>query len=65
VESSPAALAGVQRGDIVVELDGYPVEDVADLQRLMTGDRIGRPIGVTVLRSMGPVELLVTPRELN
>ncbi|HYZ93502.1 MAG TPA: trypsin-like peptidase domain-containing protein [Actinomycetota bacterium] len=65
VDSSPAAKAGIKRGDIVVELDGTAVNDVADLQRLMTGDRIDREIPVTVLRAAGRVELTVTPTELS
>src|SRR5919109_1702917 len=65
VEGSPAAKAGIKRGDIVVELDGTAVNDVADLQRLMTGDRIDREIPVTVLRAAGRVELTVTPTELS
>lgn len=65
VENSPAAVAGIKRGDIVVEVDGTAIQDVADLQRLMTGDSIGRAVPVTVLRASGRVELDVTPRELS
>jgi S1-C subfamily serine protease len=65
VEDSPAQTGGVRRGDIVVELDGAPVTDVADLQRLMTSERIGRAMRITVLRAAGRVELDVTPRELG
>jgi S1-C subfamily serine protease len=65
VDDSPASKAGIKRGDIVVELDGAAVNDVADLQRLMTGDRIGRDLPVTVLRAAGRVELQVMPVELS
>ncbi len=65
VEGSPAKMAGIKRGDIVVDVDGVPIGDVADLQRLMVGDRIGRAVKVTVLRAAGRVELEVTPRELS
>lgn len=65
VDGSPASSAGIKRGDIVVELDGMAVDDVTDLQRLMTGDRIGRGVPVTVLRAAGRVELVVTPSELS
>ncbi|MGH2759279.1 MAG: S1C family serine protease [Actinomycetota bacterium] len=64
VEGSPADHSGVKRGDIVVDVDGVPISDVTDLQRLMVGDRIGRAIKVTVLRAAGRVELDVTPLEL-
>ena len=65
VDSSPAQLGGVQRGDIVVELDGTPIEDVTDLQRLMTADIIGRTVALTVLRAQGPKILEIVPTELE
>ncbi len=65
VPASPAAAAGVRSGDIIVALDGVTVADVADLQRLMTSDRIDRGIAVTVLRSDAVVDLEVTLRELD
>jgi S1-C subfamily serine protease len=64
VEGSPAAAAGVRRGDVVVELDGTPIQDVAGIQRLMTSDNIGRSMRVTVLRSWEPVTVTITPGEL-
>ena len=64
VDGSPAEQAGIRRGDIVVEVDGTAIEDVADLQRLMVGERIGRTVTITVLRAAGRVELEITPREL-
>jgi S1-C subfamily serine protease len=65
VAGSPAAAVGLRPEDIVVELDGVPVEDVGDLQRLMVSDRIARPVTVTVVRN-GRVETAeVTPEELR
>ncbi len=64
VEGSPASRGGVERGDIVVEVDGVPVQDVTDLQRLMTDDRIDRTVNITVLRAQGPVHIDVVPVEL-
>ncbi len=64
VDGSPADTAGVKRGDIVVEVDDVPIEDVADLQRLMVSDRIGRSVPLIVLRAAGRVSLEITPREL-
>jgi S1-C subfamily serine protease len=65
VDGSPAATGGVVRGDVVVEVDGVSITDVADLQRLMTSDHIGVAMSVTVLRSWEPVVVAVTPRELS
>jgi S1-C subfamily serine protease len=64
VENSPAADAGVRSSDILVALDGAFVTDVTDLQRLMTGERIGRRVPLSVLRQDQIVDLEVTLREL-
>jgi S1-C subfamily serine protease len=47
---SPAATAGMRRGDIVVTLDDVPVPDVDALQRWLSADAIGRSVAVGVLR---------------
>src|SRR5437870_1163751 len=64
VDGSPAAGAGLRRGDVIVELASEPVEGVGDLQRLMAAELIGRPVAVRVLRGGETVNLSVTPREL-
>ena len=46
----PASAAGLMSYDVVVRLDGVPVTGVDDLIRLLNGDRIGRAVGVEVLR---------------
>ncbi|MGZ4246661.1 MAG: PDZ domain-containing protein, partial [Solirubrobacteraceae bacterium] len=43
--------AGLVRGDLLVELDGVPVTDASDLQRLMVRERIGRAVPAVVLRN--------------
>ncbi len=65
VEGSPAAAAGVLPSDILVALDGVAVADVADLQRLMTAERIGRRVPLTVLRQERILDLDVTLRDLD
>jgi serine protease Do len=65
VEGSPAAGAGVLPSDILIAVDGTPVSDVADLQRLMTGERIDRRVPLTVLRAGRIVDLDATLRELE
>ena len=65
VDDSPAAAAGVRRGDVVVELGSAPITDPAGIQRLMTAENIGRSTALTVLRGWEPVELTITPRELS
>jgi S1-C subfamily serine protease len=58
LEGSPAERAGLQRGDLLVELDGEPVTDATALQRLMVEERIGRSVPARVLRD--GTELTVT-----
>jgi S1-C subfamily serine protease len=50
VTGSPAALAGLRPQDCIVRVDGVAVPDVGTLQRLMTGDRIGRQVAVEIVR---------------
>jgi S1-C subfamily serine protease len=64
VEGSPAARAGLRKGDIAVSLDGTPIEEAGDLQRLMLGPVIGRTLSIRVLRDGNAVDLTVTPVEL-
>ena len=64
VPNSPAAAAGVRADDVVIEVDGHPVADATELQRLMTDDRIRRPTGLRVVRSGKVIELTAMPAEL-
>jgi S1-C subfamily serine protease len=64
LEGSPAAAAGVKPGDLIVELDGSPVEGVGDLQRLLDGEAVGRRVGLRVGRGGQVVDLDLTPVEL-
>ena len=60
---SPAALAGLRAGDIIVALGDASIAGVDDLQRVLTGGRIGDPVEVVVLRRDRRIALSVTPRE--
>jgi len=64
VEGSPAAHAGLRRGDIVVAVDGDAVETAGDLQRLMHSDAIGRPLSLRVFRDGSAHDLTAVPIEL-
>jgi S1-C subfamily serine protease len=65
VSGSPAAAAGIRPEDLIVDVGDLPVADVGDLQRLMTGDRIGRSTTIGVFRSGRIERLEVTPTELR
>ena len=58
-----ARAAGLSRGDIIVAVDGIPVGDVDELHRLMTEERVGKAVPVTVLRLAQKHDLTLTPRE--
>lgn len=64
IEGSPAATAGLRAEDLIVGVDGLPVRGVDDLQRLMTGERIGAPCALEVVRGGVARTVELTPREL-
>jgi serine protease Do len=65
VEGTPAAAAGLRPEDLIVELDGTPVSDVNDIQRLMVVERIGAKVPVRILRGGRELELELVPVELD
>jgi S1-C subfamily serine protease len=65
LDDSPAATAGVRAGDLILELDGRPIEGVADLQRLLDDRIVGRRVPLRVARDGRPLELGLTPVELR
>jgi S1-C subfamily serine protease len=58
-----ARAAGLSSGDIIVAVGGIPVGDVDELHRLMTEERVGQPVPITVLRLAQKLDVVVTPRE--
>jgi S1-C subfamily serine protease len=65
VEGSPAARAGLRAEDLIVALDDAPLRGVDDLQRAMTGERIGRTLEMTVVREGEIRAITVVPEELR
>lgn len=61
---SPAADAGLHRGDVVVSLDGRNIVTATAVQKLMVEHAIGRRVEMTVWRNGALVDVFVTPREL-
>ncbi len=47
---SPAAQAGLQTGDIIVEIDGEPIRDSRDLTRRVASLEVGRTVRVKYIR---------------
>ena len=64
IDGSPAARAGLFRGDVVVAVDGEPIVTSTAVQRLMVEDAIGRRLEITVWRNGALVDVIAIPREL-
>ena len=64
VDDAPAARAGLRAGDLVVAVDGTPVETMSELQRLLVGETIGTTVTFTVARIDRILDIDVVPLEL-
>ena len=62
-EASAAREAGMLAGDLVVEFDGLPVRGIDDLHRLLTDERIGKRVPVTVIRGVQKLTVELVPKE--
>jgi S1-C subfamily serine protease len=65
IGGSPAALAGLRAGDLVLDVGRRPVQDAQGIQRQLFGDAIGVPLPVTVLRNGAMVDVIAVPTELG
>jgi len=64
VPDGPAARAGVRAGDLLLAAADHPVRAAQDLQRMMFGEAIGRPMSITVMRNGALVDVIAEPSEL-
>ena len=60
---SPARAAGVAMGDIILRLGATVASDEYELHRALTGEVVGKALGLKVLRAEKVTELSVTPKE--
>jgi S1-C subfamily serine protease len=65
VEGGPADRAGMRPEDLIVELDGTPIEGMDTLQRVVVGELIGRAVPAKVVREGRERELELVPTELD
>jgi serine protease Do len=65
VEGGPADRAGMRPEDLIVELDGTPIEGMDELQRVVVSELIGRAVPAKVVREGRERELELVPTELD
>src|SRR6266513_1895673 len=65
VEGGPADRAGLRPEDLIVELDGTPIEGMDELQRVVVSELIGRAVRARVVREGRERELELVPAELD
>jgi S1-C subfamily serine protease len=61
---SPARLAGLREGDLIIAFKGEPVAGIDELLRRLVGSEIGIASVITVLRRTERLDLRITPQEL-
>jgi S1-C subfamily serine protease len=61
LSGGPAQQAGLERGDLLLELDGECLSGVDSLHRLLTAERAGRGIEIRLLRRGKPHSVTVVP----
>jgi regulator of sigma E protease len=60
--NSPAAMAGIQPGDMVLQIDNHPIQNLGDLQRNINLN-LGAEISIQIQRDNSPPEMVrVVPR---
>jgi serine protease Do len=62
---SPAAKAGIERGDIIIEFNNHPIKEMNDLPRLVADTTPGTKASVKVLREGKEKTFTVTVAELT
>jgi S1-C subfamily serine protease len=65
VAGSPAARAGIRPEDLILTIDGVAVTAIGELQRLLSAERIGKPVRIALVRNGQPVETEAVPSELD
>jgi serine protease Do len=63
LKNGPAMAAGIQRGDVIVEFDGKPVNSAQELPLMVAETPLGKSVTVKVMRDKKPLELSVTITE--
>jgi PDZ domain-containing protein len=62
---SPAATAGIRKGDVVARIDGHAVDGICTLRKLMGAHRVGDEVPVTYSRGRAETTVTVKTREAD
>jgi serine protease Do len=65
VKDGPAEAAGIKQGDVIVEYDGKPVSDSAELPLLVARTSVGKSVKVKILRGKDTETFTVKVQELK
>jgi S1-C subfamily serine protease len=60
---SPAATGDLREGDVIIAFGGHAITGVDDLHRQLTGDRVGEPVTLSVVRRTEKLDVTITPAE--
>jgi S1-C subfamily serine protease len=63
--NTPAAKAGLRRGDTILEIDGQPVTSADTLQSIVENSRVGNPLKLKLQRGKSVISLDVKTGELE
>lgn len=61
--NSPSHRAGILEGDVLIDLDGHPINSIDDLQRQLTEARVNVSCNVTVIRRTEKLTMTLVPAE--
>jgi len=62
--NSPAAIAGLTEGDIVLEIEGMEAASPDDIHRILSKLSVGGEVGITILRNQKMVDFTIVLGEL-
>ena len=62
-KNSPAQKAGLLEGDIIINFGDKPIQSIDDLHRLLSEDKIGINLNITVIRQAEKLTFNIIPQE--
>jgi len=60
---SPATQAGLHEGDVIVAFEGKTTSGIDDLHRMLTGERVGEAVKLSLIRRTEMLNVQITPAE--